>query len=266
MKTTLPKFRSSFYIPVTHKWAFHIPHVQILAQVTVVDLVKLHLNAANNFKMCYVAVIMMSVQFLVFPIKYNQNTAVEIDTCLQRLLQWNILMHYNSKNKLIHKIISMSCSVSLFLSDDSKQYATTTTAHSKCLIELFKKKLLASSISTIWENTDGWAEQYRCASALYLMSVMSQFYSIIIDHDISAPVHGKQFVDGTNVIYKRYIYQLISNVQLIGSKTFYSHILMNSCKKNNYISLAKEFQKCLSKEHRKHGVIDQEKCIKEPVK
>ena len=59
---------------------------------------------------------------------------------------------------------------------------------------------------TIWENTDGCDEQYRCASALYLMSVMSQPYSIVIDRGISAPGHGKEMVHGLNAVDKRYIY------------------------------------------------------------
>ena len=57
-----------------------------------------------------------------------------------------------------------------FLSGDSKQDAANTTAHSKHLISLLKdKKLLTRSLSTIWGKTDGCAEQYRCAPALYLM-------------------------------------------------------------------------------------------------
>ena len=52
-------------------------------------------------------------------------------------------------------------------SDDSKQDSATTNAHSKRLIELSKEqKVLTSTLGTIWENTDGCAEQYRCASAL----------------------------------------------------------------------------------------------------
>ena len=79
-----------------------------------------------------------------------------------------------------------------FLSDDIKQYSETTTAHSKRLISLLKEiKLLRASFSTIWENNDGCAEKYRCASALYLMSVMFQCYSFIIDQVISAPGHVK---------------------------------------------------------------------------
>ena len=94
----------------------------------------------------------------------------------------------------------------LFLSDDSKQDAATTTAHSKQLISLLKnKQLLTTSLSTIWENADGCAEQYICASALYLMSLISQTYSLIIDWGISAPGHGKEVVDGLNAVDKRYI-------------------------------------------------------------
>ena len=46
-----------------------------------------------------------------------------------------------------------------FLSDDSKQDAVTTTAHSKKLISLLKdKKVLTTSLSTIWGNTDDCVE------------------------------------------------------------------------------------------------------------
>ena len=91
------------------------------------------------------------------------------------------------------------------------------------------------------------------------MSFMSQCYSIIIDRGISAPGHVKEVADSLNAIDKCYIYQLMSNVQLPGSETFDSQILMHSCTQKNDVILAKEFQKCISKEHHKHGVIDQGK-------
>ena len=60
-----------------------------------------------------------------------------------------------------------------FLSDDSKQDDSTSTVHSKQLISLLKnKQVLTISLSTIWENTDGCAEQYRFASELYLMILL----------------------------------------------------------------------------------------------
>ena len=74
------------------------------------------------------------------------------------------------------------------------------------------------------------------------MSVMSQTYSIIIDHDISALGHGKGVVDGINAVYKRYIYQLMSKVQLTGSVRFYSQIKMHTGTENKDVSLAQEFK------------------------
>ena len=62
-----------------------------------------------------------------------------------------------------------------FLSDDSKQDAATTTAHSKRLISLLKnKQVLKTSLSTIWENTDGCAEQYSAERVL--ASFANQIY------------------------------------------------------------------------------------------
>ena len=51
------------------------------------------------------------------------------------------------------------------------------------------------------------------------------------------------------------IYQLVSNVQLTGSKSFDLQILMHSCTPKDDVSLAEQSQKKMSKEHCKHGVI-----------
>ena len=83
-----------------------------------------------------------------------------------------------------------------FLSNNSKQDAENTTAHSNIFISLLKDKIIfTTSLATIYETTYGCAKQYRCASILYLMSVMSQCCSIIIVRGISAPGHGKELLD-----------------------------------------------------------------------
>ena len=69
------------------------------------------------------------------------------------------------------------------------------------------------------------------------MSVMSQTYSLIIDCGISAPGHGKEVVDGLNDVDKRYIYQLMSKVQLPGSVRFDSQIKMHTGTENKDVSL-----------------------------
>ena len=89
------------------------------------------------------------------------------------------------------------------------------------------------------------------------MSVMSQCYSIIIDREISAPGYGKEVVDGLNDVDKNYIYQLMSTVQLPGSKIFDLQIQMYTGTQKYNISLAKEFQQFMGEKHRKDGFIDQ---------
>ena len=75
-------------------------------------------------------------------------------------------------------------------------------------------------MSTTYENNDGCAAQYICPSVLYLMSVISQCYSIIFYWGISAPGNGKGVIDGINDIDNRYIYKLMSTVHLPGSNIF----------------------------------------------
>ena len=97
------------------------------------------------------------------------------------------------------------------------------------------------------ENTDGCIKQYICPSALYLMSVMSQCYSVIIEQGISEPGNGKEVVDGLNAVDKCYIYQLMSYVQLPVSNIFYSQMQMHKGNKKYDVSLAKDFQHHLIK-------------------
>ena len=85
------------------------------------------------------------------------------------------------------------------------------------------------------------------------MSVISQTYSLIIDRGISAPGHGKEVVDVINAVDKRYIYQLMSKVQLPGSIRFDSHIKIHTCTENEVICLAREFKNHLEGEHRIYG-------------
>ena len=52
--------------------------------------------------------------------------------------------------QFIYTVISTACSISLFLSENTKQDASTLTAHSKGLISLLKnQQILTTSLSTI---------------------------------------------------------------------------------------------------------------------
>ena len=122
-----------------------------------------------------------------------------------------------------------------FLSDNRKKDAATTATHSKRIIELLKKYVL---VSVLYGNTDGCAGHYRCATDLFLLSILSQPYNMIIDSDISAPGPGAEVVDGLNATDERFIFHLMANVQLPGGKRFDTQMSVHTETQNTDVSLA----------------------------
>ena len=59
--------------------------------------------------------------------------------------------------------------------------------------------------STLMEDRDKWAKEYRSDPSLYLISALSMKYGIVIDCAIGAPGHGKDVVDGLNAVDKGFL-------------------------------------------------------------
>ena len=155
----------------------------------------------------------------------------------------------------------------IFFSHDSKQNSATTAIHSKRIIELSQNRtLLFAYMSNIWENTDGYAEQYRFATALYLFSMLAHAYNIIIYRGVRAPGHGRKVVDGLNATKKRFLSMLMTTVQMPGAEVYNSQTEIHTSTAKTDISLASEFQKHLSDPTRAHVLLDQGKEIKHAIK
>ena len=84
---------------------------------------------------------------------------------------------------------------------------------------LQNRKVFMTNKSTIWENTDRCDDKYRCATALYLSSMLSHVYNIVIDSDVGAPGYGEDFINGLNSTNKRFLSMLMITVQLLGAAT-----------------------------------------------
>ena len=85
-----------------------------------------------------------------------------------KAFQCNTLVHQhihnqNQQHNHSHAILCFTH----FFSDDSKQDSSTTAVHIKCIIELFNQhSILYYKLSTLWENTYCYAEEYNCSTAL----------------------------------------------------------------------------------------------------
>ena len=72
------------------------------------------------------------------------------------------------------------------------------------MFHLFKTFLepgiLVSVMSKFWEDTSGCTNKYNFSLAIYLMTLSSSSYGIIMDCAIIAPVYGNNVIDGLNAM------------------------------------------------------------------
>ena len=63
--------------------------------------------------------------------------------------------------------------------------------HTFFLMELLQNRKFLMKKSNICDDTDGCADQYRCATSLYLLSMLYHLYNIVIDCCFGSHGHGK---------------------------------------------------------------------------
>ena len=65
--------------------------------------------------------------------------------------------------------------------------------------------ILVSGFSTVLEDTDGYAKQYRCACYIYLFTVLYYLYDIILYCEINSLCHGFIYAGGLNATDKIFL-------------------------------------------------------------
>ena len=60
-------------------------------------------------------------------------------------------------------------------------------------------------MSTVWEDNDSCEKIFRCVLAVYLMTMLSSLYDIIMYRAINAPGHGNNSVNVLNPTDKHYL-------------------------------------------------------------
>ena len=124
-------------------------------------------------------------------------------------------------------------------------------------MEMFQNRtVLFAKMSTIWENTDGCADQYICTTDIYVLSMLAHSYNIIIDHVVGATVHGRESVGGFNATNKRLLSMLIITLQLPGAAYYDSQMAMHTSTANIDIILVRGFQKNIPDPTRAHVLLD----------
>jgi hypothetical protein len=201
------RFLKEFYLPALEKYSYHLPHVMILSKVVCGKMrqdafakdtgsIKTRRDYAERLS----AIFNMEVQSEHFG--NGRSLSIEgssVETYIGVELNEYLEGRMNA-NQLLRKMEFHS-----HFSDFSRQDAATTNAHMTVLLEVLKQRLEFREGSTMYDDTDGCAKQYRCGNALYLLSVLSCKFKIVIDRAVGAPGHGKDLVDGLNATDKKFL-------------------------------------------------------------
>ena len=141
IETTISNFHTSFLISAIQKLAFYIPRVKLLGTNHCGDSRRNAFKLCESFQdvLCYCDYSESVVASFAHEIKseyYGENISVSLEVIVlehsSALPQTGIKS--STKSFPRHEVLYY------FLSDDSKQYALTTTSHSKHFIELLKNK------------------------------------------------------------------------------------------------------------------------------
>ena len=249
IEETISQFHNNYYKPAIMKLAFHLPHVKLLG--------KHHCAAQRKAAFVQRGANMDITLRRDYAERCVERHAIELQ-CQHfggnrsLSMEGMAVQHFDNDDTDAQSIV---CSYYSHLSDDSKQNAATTTAHTSRLYQHLKDiSVLHPDKSTIWEVTDGCAKQYRCATAIYLMSTVSQQFDVVIDRSIEAPGHGKGEVDGFGAVDKQFLYK--SMLRRTATKTNDAAIYnAHAATKKGVCSFVEECHRLLSQEARRQRSI-----------
>ena len=72
-------------------------------------------------------------------------------------------------------------------------------------------------MSKVWEDSDGCANQHIFPLTIYLMTVVSSLYEIIMDNSINEPDHGNNVVERLNPTDKHYLKEQMEHIGKLAS-------------------------------------------------
>ena len=104
-----------------------------------------------------------------------------------------------------------------YISDENERYACDPHAHMFHLLIFVQSVILLYGMSKLKEGNDGCSNKYMRALAIYLMTVLSSSYGIIMDSEINAPGHGNIFVDGLNAMDTFYLKEQMELISKLAS-------------------------------------------------
>ena len=238
-------FLPDTYLPLLEKYRYHHPHVQILSK---------HIIGTKRHET------FMSLLHALFT---KRDFAEAIQAAMHNEVQGD---HFGKIRKMILEggcyeyflevLGKLTKEFHSHLSDDAAQCAATSFENMYVVLNHFKEKgLLHENSTVIYDHTDGCTCQYRCATAVYFLSMLSFMFKVTIDQMIHAPSHGKDEVDGLNATTKRFLQQKMATTNLNNDEGEEKRMDPWAMEGGSSKCLSTEAKRLLEEPERKDGVV-----------
>ena len=109
-------------------------------------------------------------------------------------------------------------------------------------------------MSTVMEETDGFTKQYSCDMAIYLTTVLSYLYGIIIECAINAPVRVNNFVGGLNSTDKHYLEEQMKFLDKSERNDISKITILTIASKDISVNVSEQFLQILTNNDRWNGI------------
>ena len=88
----------------------------------------------------------------------------------------------------------------------------------RVLISDLKKSKIFLDVQTMFVNIDRCANQYHCATAIHILSILTTEFNITINRAVDASIHGKDIVYGLNSYDKKDLNQMMTRITFPGNE------------------------------------------------
>ena len=259
MEEPIGNFICNHYLPAMVKYSYHRPHVIILGKK---HCGAMRVNAFKNSpgsvktRRDYAERLSATFDLEIQSEHFGNGRSLSMEGSSVEFHIANLLQEYKAGNINVEELEQEFEFISHF-SDVSRQDSTTTNAHMDVLIRNLKAK--GRLWRMIFEETDGCCKQYRCGTALWLLSMLSSKFDITIDRAIGAPGHGKDVVDWLNATDKRFLRGKMCLIGTPESTDSVKRMAAHSMVGDASFSLAEECVRLCSEEGRAGGVKSEKK-------
>jgi len=257
-------FMQNYYLPMLEKCAYHLPHVVILSgkfcgamRRDAMILEPHSFNTNHDYSERLTPECNLEIQ----SDHFNHDTSLSIEGYGVSVFDQSKLPEIeNGSVDVDHVHEHVQREYHSFFSEDSKQDAVTTHSNmTKLFNALAGRGIIRRMKSICRDSTDGCAKQYRCATVLYMLSVLALHFGIVIDRSIGAPGHGKSEIDGLMAVDKTYLRSLFRCIVIPESQEGDNRFIAATVKDGNEFSLATKCAEACSKPCRIDGMTSDKK-------